>query len=121
MKQHWLTATCLRKAYNRPGDRLVLGQRRRRLSGIEPSMGCNVGPTLNRNLVVGLHPVCEVHRRRVLNECWPAPVMVVGGIHVEDKFELVALVLSLIISWTFRILPMRKTNTPIFVYSTQTD
>ena len=30
--------------------------------------------------------------------------MVVGGIHVEDIFELVSLVLSLIISWTFRIL-----------------
>ena len=30
--------------------------------------------------------------------------MVVGGIHVEDIFELVSLVLSLIIPWTFRIL-----------------
>ena len=30
--------------------------------------------------------------------------MVVEGIHVEDIFELVSLVLSLIISWTFRIL-----------------
>ena len=29
LKQHWLNATCLRKVYNRPGDRLVLGQRRR--------------------------------------------------------------------------------------------
>ena len=40
----------------------------------------------------------EVHRRQVLNESWPAPAMVVGGIHVEDIFELVSLVLSLIIS-----------------------
>ena len=47
LKQHWLNVTCLRKAYNRPGDRLVLGQRRRRLTGIEPAMGCNAGPTLN--------------------------------------------------------------------------
>ena len=46
----------------------------------------------------------EVHRRQVLNECWPAPAMVVEGIHVEDIFELVSFVLSLIISWTFRIL-----------------
>ena len=46
----WLNDTCLRKIYNRPGDRLVLGQRRRRLTGIEPAMGCNAGPTLNRNL-----------------------------------------------------------------------
>ena len=37
--------------YSRPGDKLVLGQRRRRLAGIEPAMGCNAGPTLNRNLV----------------------------------------------------------------------
>ena len=34
-----------------PGDVLVLGQRRRRLTGIEPAMGCNAGPTLKRNLV----------------------------------------------------------------------
>ena len=44
-------ATCLHKIYNIPGDRLVLGQRRRRLTGIEPAMGCNAGPTLNLNLV----------------------------------------------------------------------
>ena len=38
--------------YNRPGDRLVFGQRRRRrLTGIETTIGCNAGPTLNRNLV----------------------------------------------------------------------
>ena len=35
----------------RAGDRLVLGQRRRRLTGSEPAMGCNAGPILNRNLV----------------------------------------------------------------------
>ena len=33
---------------------------------------------------IGLHPLYEVHRSQVLNECWPAPVMVVEGIHVED-------------------------------------
>ena len=33
------------------GYRLELGRRRRRLTGIEPAMGCNAGPTLNRNLV----------------------------------------------------------------------
>ena len=43
--------TCLRKVYNRPGDRLVLGQRRRQLTGIEPAMGCNAGPALKLNLV----------------------------------------------------------------------
>ena len=29
----------------------VLGQRRRRLTGIEPAMGCYADPTLDRNLV----------------------------------------------------------------------
>ena len=42
---------CLCKVYSRPRDRLVLGQRRRQLSGIEQAMDCNAGPTLNRNLV----------------------------------------------------------------------
>ena len=53
---------------------------------------------------VGLNSLYEVHRRQVLNKCWPAPAMVLEGIHVEDIFELVSLVLSLIISWKFRIL-----------------
>ena len=39
----------------------------------------------------------EVHHRQVLDEYWPAPAMVVEGIHVED-IELVSLVLSLTIS-----------------------
>ena len=43
---------------------------------------------------VGLHPLYEVHRRQVLNECCPELAMVVEGIHVEDIFELVSLVLS---------------------------
>ena len=41
-------------------------------------------------------------------EFWPAPAMVVEGIHVEDIFELVSLLLSLNISWTFRILAHEK-------------
>ena len=52
----------------------------------------------------------------------PAPAMVVEGIHVEDIFELVSLVPSLIISWTFRILAHKENQyTDFFVYSTQTD
>ena len=52
-----------------------------------------------------LHPLYQVHHRQVLNKCWPAPAKVVEGIHVEDRpiFKLVPLVISLIISWTFRI------------------
>ena len=41
--QHWVNVTCLRKLYNRPSDELVLGQRRRRLTGIEQAMGCDAG------------------------------------------------------------------------------
>ena len=49
--QQWVSATCLRKVYSRPSGELVLGQRRRRLTGIEPAMDCDAGPTLNRDLV----------------------------------------------------------------------
>ena len=70
LKQHWVNVTCLRKVNSRPSDDLVLGQRRGRLTGIEP----------------GLRPLYKVHRRQVLNECWPAPAMLVEGIHVEDIF-----------------------------------
>ena len=35
--------------YNRPSEVSVLGQHRRRLTGIEPAMGCDAGPTLNLN------------------------------------------------------------------------
>ena len=83
----------------RPGNILVLGQRHRQLTDIEPAMGCNAGPTLNRGLVGRptssvrswrhlLSPWYDVHRRQLLNECWPAPAMLVEGIHVEDIFEL---------------------------------
>ena len=49
--KHWLNVTCFRKVYSRPCDILVLGQRRRRLTAIEPAIGCIAGPTLNRNSV----------------------------------------------------------------------
>ena len=78
LKQHWLYATCLRKVYNRPGNILVLGKRHSQLTDIEPAMGCNAGPTLNRSLVGSptssvrawrhlLSPWYDVHRRQVLN------------------------------------------------------
>ena len=53
---------------------------------------------------MGPYPLYDLHRGQVLNECWPEPAMVVERIHVEDIFELVSLVLSLIMSWIFRIL-----------------
>ena len=40
--------------------------------------------------------------------------MVVEGIHVEDIFELVSLVISLIKSWTFRILANEEDHTVMF-------
>ena len=84
-------------------DRLMLDQLRRRLTGIEPAMGLNA-QHYTGIWWVGLHPLYEVHRRQIVNSCWPAPAMVVEGIHVEDIYELVSLVLPLIISCTFRIL-----------------
>ena len=57
LKQHWVNATCLlmcwRKVYSGPSAGLMLGQRRGRLPGIEPAMGYDTSPTLNRNLVGG--------------------------------------------------------------------
>ena len=108
----------------------MVGQRRIRLTGIEPAMGCDAGLTMNRYWVGALlhgccpantkHCITFVQRRpNVLDvgpplyKCytnvlcllgWPAPAMVVEGIglHVEDI--LVSLVLSIVLSWTFRIL-----------------
>ena len=51
LKQHWVNATCLCKVYSKPSYVLLSGQRCRRLSDIEPAMGCDAGPELNRNLV----------------------------------------------------------------------
>ena len=80
--------------------------RRRRLTGIEPAIGCDTGPTLNRNLLG--RPTSRICTRYIVgkysNASWPAPAMLVEGIHVADIFQLISLVLSLIISWTFRIL-----------------
>ena len=45
------SAAVPRKVYSGPSVGVVLGQRRRRLTGIEPAMGCDAGPTLNRNRV----------------------------------------------------------------------
>ena len=42
---------CIDKVYSRPSDELVLRHRRRRLTAIEPAIGCDAGPTLNRNMV----------------------------------------------------------------------
>ena len=90
-------------------------------------MGCDADPTLNRywvgtlccmdvaqktqNIVLPLYNVGPTSSMLV-HHCtnvlcllgWAAPAMVVEGIglHVEDI--LVSLVLSIIISWTFRIL-----------------
>ena len=59
---------------NGPSDGSVLGQRRRRLTGIEQAMGCKAGPTLNRNLVsrrtqqtTDVDPTLANHMRR-----WPS-------------------------------------------------
>ena len=81
-----MNATCLRNVYSGPSDGLVLGQRRKRLTGIEPAMGCDAGPTVNWNLVGRPTSSVEVNCRQVLHERWPAPAMVVEGIHFADIF-----------------------------------
>ena len=65
---------------------------------------------------------------QVLIDCWSAPAMLVLK-HIENIFYLVYLVLSLIISWTFRILAheedrynyVYKIFSQMFVSSTQID
>ena len=44
-------ADVLAQVYSRPSVGLMLGQRRRRLTGIEPAMGRDTDPTLNPNWV----------------------------------------------------------------------
>ena len=73
-----------RKVYSRPSVRLLLGKRGRRLTGIDPAMGCDAGQTFNRNWVC--RPTSSVLRSDALNGCWPAPAMVVEEIHVEGMF-----------------------------------
>ena len=81
---------------------LVLGQHRRRLTGIETAIERDTGPTWGIISWVGLHRVyvCRDMRQpdslaiQVLNRCWPALAMV--GIIVEDIFQLVSLVLTLL-------------------------
>ena len=74
------------RVYSRPRDGLVLGQRYRRLTGIEPAMATTLAQHGTGTRWVNLHPLYEVNRRQVLNECWPAPAMVVEGIEVADEF-----------------------------------
>ena len=55
LKQDLVNGMCLLmcwcKVYSRPSVKLMLGQHRRQLTVIERAMGCNAGPTLNRNWV----------------------------------------------------------------------
>ena len=80
-------AGVLRYVYSRPSVGVVLGQCRIRLVGFEPVMGCENGPTLNRNCLGTTYhrptscvrgtvetPLCMIHWQ-VLNGCWPAPAM----------------------------------------------
>ena len=56
-------------------------------------MACDAGSTLNRNLLVGLHPLHEVHGRQVLNACWPAPAIITWTfkivVHEEDQYTVI--------------------------------
>ena len=69
----------LRNIYNRPSYGLVLGQRLRRLTGIEPAMGCDAGQT--PEFGGQAYILCT---RYILGKYWMK--LVVEGIHVEDIF-----------------------------------
>ena len=74
-----------------------------------PTLNQQWGSTLaqhwTRIWCVGLHSLYRYVVWQVLNECWPAPAMVMEGIHVEDILKLVSLVLSLIISAILLLYP----------------
>ena len=84
---------------------ISVGPASRRLTGIGSAMGYDAGPTLNQNWVgrpISCTYVCKEMRQpdslkiQVLNRCWPAPAMVVEGIHIEDIFKPVSLAIFLI-------------------------
>ena len=89
----------------------------------------NSGPPLYRNWV-GRSTSCTSHSTihwQVSNGCQPEPAMVVDWINVEDIYFNFSssLVLSLIISWIFRILAHEEDQysylyKTFFVYSTHT-
>ena len=136
-----------------PNSVSMLGQRRIRLTGIEPGMGCEAGPTLNRYWVgrptlcvpdksysvkrsdvtrwkqgyirtlpihhcisqLGENKVGQGHwvsrNRQVKTRRVHWLISVGGGRNRPTRWRyrlLVSLVLSIIISWTFRILAHEK-------------
>ena len=82
----------------------MLGQRRIQLPGIEPAIGCDAGPTLNRYWVG--RPTS-----------WRTLAMVVEWIGLNVKDIFVSLVLSIIISWTFRILAHEERRGLLIIYN----
>ena len=98
IKRHPYCSQC--KHGQSPNSVAMLSQRRIRLTGNEPTMGCDAGPTWISIGWVGLYCVYQVYR---IDAYTDLSAMVVG-LHVKDI--LVSLVLSIIIglSWTFRIL-----------------
>ena len=95
-----------------PNSVSMLGQRQIRLNGIVLAMGCYAGPTLYRGIGwVCLHCVYQVHRIDAYTDL-SAMVVEWIGLHVKDTCLLV---LSIIISCTFRILA-HKENQYSYVY-----
>ena len=88
LKQHWVNATCLHKVYSRPSDGLVSGQLLDDWPALNQQWVATLAQHRTRIWWVGLHSLYEVHRRKVLNECWPAPGMVEEELHIKDIFNL---------------------------------
>ena len=65
-----------------PRDGLLMGQRGSRLTAINPTMGCDAGPTLNRNLVGRPTSFVRGTSWASIEEMLASPANVVEGIHV---------------------------------------
>ena len=78
-----------------PNSVPMLGQRRIRLSSIEPAMGCDAGPTLNRYLV-GRPTLCVrgTSYRRLHELIRDGGGRMVEGIGLEGPLKIYSLVVS---------------------------
>ena len=95
-----------------PNSVPMMGQRRVRLTSIEPAMGCDAGPTLNRYWV-GRPTLCVpgISYRRVVPYTDLSTLVVEGiGLHVKDIAYLSPWFFQLLYPGHLGFLPMKKTN-----------
>ena len=84
---------------------IMLAQRRRWWPSITLALGqCIVVSGVSGAGIESVTRITLQHTENIVQSPNAVSMSVVEGIHVGDIFKLVYLVLSLIISWTFRIL-----------------